>query len=336
MNEKLLFALLPFLIAIGCGEITSDNQSELKSEYAKRLNDRIRSLDAEKLSIRDSFLQQHKKNAVYTALYVDSIVSDEYLPVVDELGELLLRRTDKTFAIGEDKLEYISQIQGAKNFLLTAGAIEFKGGYIPEFEPLIQRYIQKYQYYGTVYNTLNTEESSLRIENEYTLFMGALYIDSYDKSALNAMAMASNADKVSWYTLENENGLYMHPQFVNEGRFLQYLKEHYPESSYAPKQDYVMTAMELNAAYQENEISADRQYKGKMILLSGKVTNIAKSAFDKPYITLSSGRMLEEVHCEISEDEGAYLSKYEQVKVLGRCNGMFMGSVFLKNCEVVK
>lgn len=46
--------------------------------------------------------------------------------------------------------------------------------------------------------------------------------------------------------------------------------------------------------------------------------------------------MLEEVHFEVSEEEGAYLSKYQKMNLLGRCNGLFMGNVMLNECQITE
>lgn len=50
---------------------------------------------------------------------------------------------------------------------------------------------------------------------------------------------------------------------------------------------------DILAAYENNEVGADNQYKGKLIEVTGIVDNIKKDIFDNLYVTLGTGAQFE-------------------------------------------
>jgi len=110
----------------------------------------------------------------------------------------------------------------------------------------------------------------------------------------------------------------------------------------SPKQTDIVievTAWDLYAAYQENEIAADAQYDGKVLKVTGVVDDIGKDIMDTPYIVLTDGRLfaLGGVQCffnEQHEPELALLKKGEIVTVMGECTG-YLFNVSVEDCILV-
>lgn len=335
MKQKLIF-FLSLILVIGCNQSTETKQIEKETKYEKWLNKNISAIDSNVKRIRDSVYTEYQHNPIYKRLYIDSSVVDTYVVIVEQLGYLLLTRMEHRFMLYDDRMKYIEQIPGGTDFLLTAGFLAFRGEYIPEFESLIHRYYKKYGYYGTINNTIQKRDKSELTTFKYNLFYGELYVDAANQKALEAMAQASS---LSWFKWEKTNpttemGAYMHPQFVFQEEFYSYLKSLYPNSSFLPEYDYLLTPQKLHEAYKQNEVAADRKYKGKKIQLTGIITRIAKNAFDRPYITISTDDYFSDINCWVKEDEVMGLVRNQQATLIGTCDGLFMGSVFLKDCSL--
>jgi hypothetical protein len=98
------------------------------------------------------------------------------------------------------------------------------------------------------------------------------------------------------------------------------------------------SAEALFRAYDENEIEADIQYKGKVLEISGKIDSIGKDIMDEPYVTLRVGRTFGSVQCMFSKSSSQQLvrlRKGQAVVLKGRCAGK-MVNVILRGCVVSK
>ncbi len=107
----------------------------------------------------------------------------------------------------------------------------------------------------------------------------------------------------------------------------QQVKSSEPESS--------LTAPQLYADYDANEVAADNRYKGKVVVVNGIVEDIGKDLLDNAYIMLFSGDMMFGVQCFFAESEEhsfGSLSKGQQVSIKGRVEGK-LGNVLLKGCS---
>lgn len=83
----------------------------------------------------------------------------------------------------------------------------------------------------------------------------------------------------------------------------------------------------LVADYIENEIAADRRYKGKRLRLSGVIADIGRDILNNAYITFASADAIREVQVFFDEDlEGrvAGLRRGQSVTVTGKCEGLMM------------
>ena len=83
-----------------------------------------------------------------------------------------------------------------------------------------------------------------------------------------------------------------------------------------------ISAVDLVSAYEANEVAADKQYKGKMLSVSGSIYSIAVT-LGTPQITLhgADGTFVT-VIANMSTDEGMdTLSKGQEIAITGKCDG---------------
>jgi hypothetical protein len=95
-----------------------------------------------------------------------------------------------------------------------------------------------------------------------------------------------------------------------------------------------VTAKDLTASYEANEVNADETYKGKMFYVSGIVTDIKKDMLGDIYVTLEGDQTFRQVQCYFDNKETASkLSKGMNVTFKGKCDGLMM-NVLMKDCEL--
>lgn len=93
-----------------------------------------------------------------------------------------------------------------------------------------------------------------------------------------------------------------------------------------------ISALDLYKAYHANEVAADGQYKGRMLVVSGTVTTIGKDIMDDPYVSLQADNEFETVNAYFGKDkvdELSRLKKGDSISVTCRGNGMTIGSPVL-------
>lgn len=108
-----------------------------------------------------------------------------------------------------------------------------------------------------------------------------------------------------------------------------------PDRTTAPRQTIGVAAEQLYADYQANEVRADERYKGKRLLVGGKVQSIDKSAFGDIVIKLATPSAMRWVHATMKDSErpsASRLSKGDAVTVLCLGFGMALGSPILDEC----
>lgn len=95
---------------------------------------------------------------------------------------------------------------------------------------------------------------------------------------------------------------------------------------------------DLQQAYSENEVAADEKYDGKMLKITGTIDSIGKDIVDKVYVTLETGEYWEEIQCYFSSkaqiEAVANLKSGDVITIIGRCDGLSIGNVIVKNCEI--
>jgi|GEM_PF-4113959 len=100
-----------------------------------------------------------------------------------------------------------------------------------------------------------------------------------------------------------------------------------------------VSAEELYKAYVDDEKRADAKYKGKVLQVSGVVTEIERGVSRKPYVCLSGGEgRLFGVKCFFRKENArvlSRLSKGDYVTIIGICGGRpVLGNVFLEKCKI--
>ena len=100
-----------------------------------------------------------------------------------------------------------------------------------------------------------------------------------------------------------------------------------------------ISATELINAYKENEIKADKMYKGKIVEVNGIVDGINSGIDDKAIVILSDGDefSFDNVQCCIddeNQDKACELKKGENITIIGKEDGEIAGQPCIKNCKI--
>ena len=100
-----------------------------------------------------------------------------------------------------------------------------------------------------------------------------------------------------------------------------------------------MSASELINAYKENEVKADKMYKGKIVEVNGIVDGIDSDMDDKAVVRLSDGDefSIYTVSCYIddeNQDKACELKKGENVTIIGKADGEIIGEPVIKDCKI--
>ena len=100
-----------------------------------------------------------------------------------------------------------------------------------------------------------------------------------------------------------------------------------------------ISASELINAYKENEVKADKMYKGKIVEVNGIVDAIDSGIDDKAIVRLSDGDefSFDNVQCCIddeNQDKACELKKGDNVKIIGKADGEIAGTPFIKDCKI--
>jgi tRNA_anti-like len=110
------------------------------------------------------------------------------------------------------------------------------------------------------------------------------------------------------------------------------------EPSAAPEPAPVeVSAADLFHEYDRNEVAADDLYKGKHLLVTGRVASITKDFLDNIVVEISTGQMFADIHATVRDSQksvAARLSKRQQISVLCRGKGKILMSPVLDECLI--
>ena len=105
--------------------------------------------------------------------------------------------------------------------------------------------------------------------------------------------------------------------------------------AYKEREDQTIKAPNLTASYEENEVKADENFKGKTFFVEGTVRDIKKDIMDDIYVVLEGDQMFRDVQCFFDDKNTAsQLQKGMRVTFQGKCDGLMM-NVLMKNCVLV-
>jgi hypothetical protein len=98
-----------------------------------------------------------------------------------------------------------------------------------------------------------------------------------------------------------------------------------------------ITAADLYASYDANEVSADENFKNKTFYVTGIVEDIKKDFMDDIYVSLKTGQMFTSVSCYFDDKKvAASLKKGQRVTFKGKCKGMIVTLVTMEDCEIAE
>ncbi len=110
-----------------------------------------------------------------------------------------------------------------------------------------------------------------------------------------------------------------------------------PTPTKAAEKPIAVEAKTLTKEYDENELAADVKYKGKLLAVSGKISDIAET-FGSVTVSLEGHQVLQTVMCTFESSEKlkvAALKKGAQVTLLGTGEGSTAGLfVGLEKCRI--
>lgn len=102
------------------------------------------------------------------------------------------------------------------------------------------------------------------------------------------------------------------------------------------KPDYLMTATELQKAFETDESVAGAKYINSIIEISGEVASVSPGENQTVIITLKTDNPFSGVSCTLEADAGqAGLATGDQVLIRGECSG-FLLDVLMNNCTVIR
>ncbi len=103
--------------------------------------------------------------------------------------------------------------------------------------------------------------------------------------------------------------------------------------------DVSTTPAEMAKAYSDNSVSADQQFKGKVILVSGTVSDISNDENGNPYITMASGTYKNVPRFQFDKDsltELAMLQKGQKLTVICTGDGDNAKTPMNKDCKIIQ
>lgn len=105
------------------------------------------------------------------------------------------------------------------------------------------------------------------------------------------------------------------------------------------KPDLRVTASQMFEAYEENEIAADENFKGKVIQINGQVREVGKT-LGTAYIMLQGGGEFDVlgVQCVLDEESlkiAASIKRGQEITLIGKFDLKF-GNILIKHCKVLK
>ena len=102
------------------------------------------------------------------------------------------------------------------------------------------------------------------------------------------------------------------------------------------KPDYVMTATDLQKAFEDDEIAATAKYVKKVIEIRGLIESLKAGEDNTLNISLKTGSDLSSVICTFqSVSDLSGFNPDEQITLRGECSGFLM-DVLLNNCSVIQ
>lgn len=319
-------------------ESTGSEEKLPYQDYLYQAEESVKLLSKDKLKNRNNVLAELQKNFIYQKLVINEEVSPEYLILLSAISGGITHGKNDEFAVdeslyskiqksenGEDKIIFVTRVIGL--------SLPTNGGLTKELIEVFERYKKRFRWYGSKGDVfMDGSGKETKIPENYDLTPFFALIQPKDKEVLNKLYEARQKGISSW----NPKGNYLHPYLSTKEGYIDYIKQIDPESPYIPKVDIEITASELYRAYEANEVSADEQYKGKKMAITGVVGNIGKDILDNPYLSLKVD-YFQSVNCYFSDKNNkiiSQISKGQKVTIIGECAGLTLTDVVVQDCEL--
>jgi hypothetical protein len=102
------------------------------------------------------------------------------------------------------------------------------------------------------------------------------------------------------------------------------------------KPDYIVTSVDLQKSFEENEKLASAKYINKIIEVTGKIRSVNPPKNNIISISLSTDNDLSSINCTFAESiDPEALNPGNTVTIRGECSG-FLINVLLKNCIIIE
>lgn len=101
-----------------------------------------------------------------------------------------------------------------------------------------------------------------------------------------------------------------------------------------------VTADQIQRDYERNEVAGDKAYRGRALVVSGRIISVDRSLGENYSISLHGGsNMFSSPRAAMADgftDYLAGLNKEQEIYLACKGNGMLMGSAILKNCQPIE
>lgn len=314
-----------------------EKKAEPYQEYFNQVQKNTAQLSQERKQEREKILNDLKSNPIYQKLVINKEVSAEYLSLLSAISSGISTISKDGFSIDEKLTKKISSlVNGEQKMSFVTKIIamsipEMNGGLTPEIVQMFDRYREKFKSYGESSLMYDMNKNQTKVD-AFDLTPFFTMVEPKNKEFLNQFYEAKQKGLSNW----NEKGSYTYPFLATKDGYISYIKEVNPESPYIPKVDLEITASELYRAYEANEVSADEQYKGKRMAITGTIGMIGKDVLDNPYVSFRID-YLQGVNCYFSDENNkiiSQLSKGQKVTIIGTCSGLTLTDVVIKDCEI--
>lgn len=115
-----------------------------------------------------------------------------------------------------------------------------------------------------------------------------------------------------------------------------YLYNLKPQDLQKVKPHFVITATDLQKAFEENEKASSEKYIDKIIEVSGEITSVKPGEKNTLNISLKTGSDFSAVICTLpTVSDTTFFKTGNQITLRGVCSG-FLLDVLLNNCAVVE
>ena len=320
-------------------EISNETKDKLPyQEYLNQVEQASKLLSKERIENRNNVFSEFKTNSIYQKLVVNKEVSQEYLILLDAISKGISNSKEDEFSIeesllnkiqksenGEDKMHFVTRVTGL--------SLPTNGGLTKEIIEVFERYKSKFGWYGSQGDVfMDDRMNKTMVLGNFDLTPFFALIEPKDEEVLSKLYEARQKGISNW----NSKGNYLYPYMATKEGYMNYIKQINPDNPLIPKVDMEVTASELYRAYEANEVSADQQYKGKRLLITGVVENIGKDVMDNPYVALKID-FLKGVNCYFDDENNkvlSHLSKGQKIQIIGTCAGLTLTDVVVKDCEL--